>query len=286
MKDCSELGLTPDSLEWCDGQVQTPGIRTGVYYMPKRDIVIWPQLPTPGVGVDPKTLATYLGNFVLAAGKTWKRIDAFTDKSPVTSEAQGTKPSKTSLNKATFFFPGTEEEASAFALLAQNSDFVYIVCQRNGKYRIIGNEMYQTDTKVSQMLGDNATSEMGTKIDVEVTDKCPAPFYTGQIVTEDGIINEDESASIALTTAANTASQSVAVGVAIAPIGYGYTGVLGTIEWVAAAPAGITVDTTVDGSILISGTPSAAGSYAYTIPVTGTPAGVTASATGTITVTA
>jgi hypothetical protein len=285
-KDCS-AGLTPASLEWCDGQIQTPGIRGKVYFSPKRNIVTFPtRRDASDDDVDASKLSILVGNFVLAAGKFWKEIDVLTDKSPITAESQGSKPSRTSLNKGTFFYPGTEEEAASFAVLAQNSDYVYLIQQRNGKFRVIGNDMYQTDTKVSQTLGDNATSEMGTKIEVECTDVCPAPFYEGQIVTADGVINEDAQASIALTTAAATAAQSVAVNTAIAAIGYAYTGNAGAIQWTAAAPAGITVDTALDGSIIISGTPTAAGVYTYTIAVTGVPAGVTAEATGTITVTA
>ena len=72
---------------------------------------------------------------------------------------------------------------------ANNDDMVYIVQQKDGKFRVLGNEMYQTDTTFDQKLGGAATDEMGTTFTVSVTDVCPAPFYIGEIVTADGIIN-------------------------------------------------------------------------------------------------
>ncbi|MDR1454609.1 MAG: hypothetical protein LBJ01_03060 [Tannerella sp.] len=182
-------GISPQSLEWCEGRVNLPGIRTNVYTIPKRDIVTWPVLPgefTTSMG----ELATYKGSFLLAEDKKWQKLQVLVDKSPVTSESQGSKPSKTTLVKATFVHPGTEEEATAFCGLANNDDYVYIVQTKPGKYRVIGNDMYQTETNPSQNLGGAATDEMGTTLEVSVTDRMPAPFYTGLIETVDGDINE------------------------------------------------------------------------------------------------
>lgn len=186
-KECT--GLSPQSLEWCEGKVNLPGIRTNVFVIPARDIVKWPTLPENFV-TEMSELAIYVGNFELAEGKKFQKLQVLVDKSPVTSESQGAKPSKTTLVKATFVHPGTEEEATAFCGLANNDNYVYIVQTKPGKYRVIGNDMYQTETNPSQNLGGAPTDEMGTTLEVSVTDKMPAPFYTGEIDTVDGIINE------------------------------------------------------------------------------------------------
>jgi hypothetical protein len=159
-----------------------------VYFIPKRDIVEFPTLPATFT-TNMADLATYSGDFTLAATKKWQKLQVLVDKSPVTSESQGAKPSKTTLVKATFVHPGTEEDATAFCRLANNDDYVYIVQTKPGKYRVIGNDMYQTETNPSQTLGGAATDEMGTTLEVSVTDVSPAPFYTGVIETEDGDIN-------------------------------------------------------------------------------------------------
>jgi hypothetical protein len=183
-------GLSPQSLEWCEGKTNVPGIHTDVYYIPNRDIAKWPALPedyTMNMG----EMATYEGSFDLVPGKKWLKINVMDDKSPVTAESQGSKPSKSTLVKATFVHPGTEEDATAFCRLANNDDYVYIVRTKNRKYRVIGNDMYRTDTNPSQNLGSAPTDDSkGTTLEVSVTDVMPAPFYTGVIEAVDGNINE------------------------------------------------------------------------------------------------
>lgn len=186
MSKCDYNGLY-DSQDWCQGRPILPGIKQRVYFIPKRDIVKFPKLPE-----KPATSAaqvTYEGSFTLAADAHWKHIDLLVSKSPVSSEQQGNAGSVTSLNKATLLHPGIEEAATAFAMNANNDDLVYLVQTKNGKWRVLGNDMYQTSTKVAQNLGADVTDEVGTTIEVEVTDICPAPFYTGEITTEDGVIN-------------------------------------------------------------------------------------------------
>lgn len=183
--------IAPGSLEWCEGSTNLPGLRPRLYYIPKSDIVMWPTLPNSlAAGEGMGKLATYAGDFTLAASATWKFIDIIVDRSPAFAEVQGSKPSKTFLNRATLVIGKTEEEASGFARIANNADYVYIVQVKDGKYRILGNEMYQTNTDVTLQLGGEATAEMGTTIDISVTDIAHLPFYEGEIVTEDGIINE------------------------------------------------------------------------------------------------
>ena len=41
------------SLGFCKGTTILPGIRTTVYYIPKRDIVTWPTLPTTATAAPP-----------------------------------------------------------------------------------------------------------------------------------------------------------------------------------------------------------------------------------------
>ena len=175
------------SLGWLDGTVNVPGIKNGIYAIPKRDIVSWPKLPTAYTD-SMGELATYVGDFVLAQGKTWKKVGIIVDKSPVEAKSQGVRPSKSSLNTATFLHPGVEEEATGFVLQANNDDLVYLVETKKKKWRVIGNDMYQTNTDFDQKLGGAPTDEMGTTLTVSVTDVCPAPFYIGEIVTEDGVI--------------------------------------------------------------------------------------------------
>jgi hypothetical protein len=181
------MSIKYNALAWLVGAVNVPGIKA-VYAIAKRDIVAWPTLPTSFI-TNMSELVNYIGDFTLAANAKWQKLDIIVDKSPVDSKSQGTRPSKTFLNTAVFQHPGVEEEASGFCLQANNDDLVYLIQTKKGKWRVIGNDMYQTETSIDQKLGGAPTDEMGTTITVTVTDIAPALFYLGEIVTEDGILN-------------------------------------------------------------------------------------------------
>jgi hypothetical protein len=181
--------VDPQSLEWCEGKVNLPGIRSKVYYIPKRDIASFPTLPAI-ITTDMGDLATYAGSFTLVTGKQWMELDVLIDKSPVKSAGQGSKPSKSFLNTATFVCPRVDAQAAGFARIANNDDYVFIIQETAGSYRVIGNEMYLLEMKIDQASGSKATDEMSTTIEASVTDVCPAPYYTGEIITENGTINE------------------------------------------------------------------------------------------------
>ena len=199
-----------EGMDWCQGQPVLPGIRGRVYYIPKRDIVAWPTLPTATgeASQHMANLATYDGNFTLAADKKFLKLDVVDRSSSISSEAQGEQPCITSLNSATFLHPGTAEQATGFARQANSDDLVYIVFDKTGKARVIGNEMYQTVTKVSQASGSQPTEKAGTTIAVEVTDVCPSPFYPGTIETEDGDISGADGNPVSSGSGSGSASGS------------------------------------------------------------------------------
>lgn len=175
------------SLAWCQGTPELPGIKRRIYYIAKSEIVEWPELPMDESGRP--TSAVYQGRFILKADATWKYIDVLPDKCQVTSEAQGEVPSQTQLNKLTAVHPAVGEEASAAAAYINNTDNVFLVEDMKGKYRVIGCDRWSTKATVAQDLGQGATGTTSTTINAEASDVVPAPFYTDEIVTEDGTIN-------------------------------------------------------------------------------------------------
>ena len=176
------------SMTWTKGQQNPPGIRDKVYFIPKRHITGWPTIDTEAETAQ--AAVTYVGSFTLAAEKTWLQLDVNPDKSPVTCEPQGEDDSKTFLNKATFKFPGTHEEAAAFAMKMNNDDMVFLVHLKHpNKYRVIGSELWRTRVSNTIAIGAAPTDEKGITIEVECSDIAPAPFYDGAIITEDGDVN-------------------------------------------------------------------------------------------------
>lgn len=251
MADCDNIKY--EDLKWCDGTQQLPGIKPKVYSISKRDIVVWPVLPKTADTMA--ELAVYVGSFVLAANAVWREVGVLVDKSPITGVSQGTKPSKTSLNTGVFMHPGVEEEATGFVRQANNDDLVYAFEQKNGKFRILGNSMYQSETDFDQTLGGAATDEMGTKLTCKVTDLCPAPFYNGEIVTIDGIINEnfDKVASVTFTPDGGTVEPGVTtIALATATAGASIAYKIGTGAWQAYAVPIVTTGWAVGDHVIIA----------------------------------
>ena len=175
------------SLGWCEGTPELPGLRKRLYYIAKDQVVQWPTLPHDANGR--LTAATYSGSFVIDADAAFLYIDILTDKSQLTSEAQGEYPSQTQLNKLTAVHPGVGEEASAAAAYLNNTDSIFVVQDMRGRWRVIGSEKWMTKTTVAQDNGQGATGTTSTTISVEASDECPAPFYTGILTLEDGNLN-------------------------------------------------------------------------------------------------
>ena len=181
MPDCSSLQR---SLAWCQGRPELPGVRRRIYYISKYDILKWPTLPHDANG---RLIGSaYQGDFTLRADASWKFIDIIPDKSQLTSEAQGEYPSQTQLNKLVAVHPSVGAEASAAAAYLNNNDNVFLVEDMKGAFRVVGSDKWQTKTTVAQDLGQGAAGSASTTINVEASDECPAPFYSGRIVTDDG----------------------------------------------------------------------------------------------------
>lgn len=186
-KTCSNTALY-DSLKYCKGKTILPGIKQHGYFIPKDDIVKWPTLATAAKNAVTE-LSVYDGSFTLLADKKWYRIDFTQNKGSISWEAQGDLPSRTFLNKATLNHPEIDEEAAAISREMLADDLVYVIPQRDGKWRVLGNEAFPTDTKPQGTTGEGTSGDVGTTLEIEVTDVCPAPFYVGTLETVDGTVD-------------------------------------------------------------------------------------------------
>jgi len=181
------------SLHWCEGKPVLPGIRRRIYYTAKSNISKWPTLPVDEYGRP--TSAVLQGSFEMVADKVFHYIDVLVNNSGLVSEAQGEKPSQTQINRITAVHPAVDEQASMASAYFNNNDIVALVQDMDGKYRMVGNEKWQGNATVAQDNGQGATGTASTTITIEHTDLIPAPFYEGEIITEEGVINEQDSGS-------------------------------------------------------------------------------------------
>jgi hypothetical protein len=177
------------NLDWVDGQSSVPGIYPKLYYTTKNSITGWPQFAA--APATPAAAVTLAGNFTLEAPAVWKRVNCIDLESEPTSEQQGEIRCKTYSNKLKVQVSLTNEEATAMAKEAANTDLVWIFQERDsGKYRVVGSEKFMTLTKINLAIGSAPTSKKGTTIEIEAVDVCPFPFYDGLITDDDGIVNE------------------------------------------------------------------------------------------------
>lgn len=188
-KICTSVNIY-DSLIHCKGETVLPGIRPRVWWIPKSQIIAWPTLDKPSdEGATMESIATYKGDFTLVADAKWLAIDILDTASNVTSASQGEKRSKTFINTLTMKYAGNNEKATGFARMVNSDDGVFVYQQRDGKFRVIGNEMFETNTNPGQDSGMAVTDASGTTMETTVTDVCPAPFYPGKLRTADGILD-------------------------------------------------------------------------------------------------
>lgn len=185
---CTDQESMYKDINFCKGSKSLPGTRPYVYGVSKRDIMLWPTLPGDEAA-DLKAKVTYVGDFNLADGKFFHKVGMIDNQGQIQVESQGNEGAKTFKNTANIAMHGTEEDVTGYIYELNNDDMVYLVPQRNGKCRVIGNECFTTSTELSQDTGQASTDTNQTIAKVTCDDEYPAPFYAGKIHTEDGDID-------------------------------------------------------------------------------------------------
>ena len=190
-----------ENMKVCIGEKSLPGVRAHVYIIPKADIAAWPELPAlDDDDVELEDVATYDGDFTLAASKFWKKIELRENVNGIVSEAQGEDGSKSFKDTATLIYPGTTAQAAGFCRQIVNDDVVIAVPQRDGKIRILGNEQFRTQVNPSMDTGKASTDASQTQIEASVDTICPAPFYPGKLMLSsttyiDGATDKEQAVS-------------------------------------------------------------------------------------------
>lgn len=175
------------SLNFTEGEVNPSGITQRIYYIPKTDIKTFPKYPSaPANAADEVTLS---GDFILQTGKKWHKLYSTSGKGKVDFEGLGEKDAKMFTNKGLFKYPKLNDEAKAFAKIANNSNFVFIVALPLGKFVVIGSRDYDTESNITGGSGDVPGSEKGLNIEISCPDIVPLPSYVGDIILADGTLD-------------------------------------------------------------------------------------------------
>ncbi len=170
------------SVEACPGQRSLPGVRRRVYYINKNDIAAWPTLPTVDTeNVTMAALAAYVGDFTLAADKYFQFLDLKDEASNATFETVGEPGSKLFNNQCNAIITGISDAVKGFCSQAVNDDNIYIFQQRDGKFCVLGNDMFKCNSSPSGDTGTEPTGAITTTVGIQVYDVCPIPTYVGKL---------------------------------------------------------------------------------------------------------
>ena len=176
------------SMGWCQGRTVKPGIRRRIYLIAADQILKWPTIKRDALGRV--TSSVLQGNFQLVEGAKWAVIEHLPAKAEFKSETQGEYPSQTFKVSGKFVHPGVDEAAADATAALLNVNAVGIVEDMDARFRVIGSEDYDSVVTSQRDNGQGPTGSAGTTVNMEATMEADAFFYVGEIVTEDGTINE------------------------------------------------------------------------------------------------
>lgn len=167
-------------LSWSDGAKNMGGIKTVGYYALIDDIDTFPELPTnPSSAAEEVTLD---GDFVMKSQKYFHKLYSTMETAEVKDEVQGERDGKSFKHTAEFFFPGTSDDALAFAANANNSKMVFIFEEASGgNRRVIGSVGLPAEVSCAFTTGKATADRKGMTVTVTSFGYTPAPLYDGVI---------------------------------------------------------------------------------------------------------
>lgn len=186
LKCTTERDLYED-VPFCVGQKSYPGLREHAYIIKRSNITAWPALPESPASLD--AVAVLTGNFTLAADKAWTKIELVPKQQQFAAEPEGNWPTKLFKNTVTLMVPGTGKAATGLAAELNNDDVIMLIPQRDGQYRLVGNEQFKVDVSAALDSGKDTGDTNATTLTVTVEDEVPCPFYPGEIVTSEGTVS-------------------------------------------------------------------------------------------------
>lgn len=177
-----------ENVEYCQGSASLPGIRPHMYLIRRANILTFPKV-LGDTAESLEEVAVIKGNFVLAEGAKFVKIDLVEGESEPTCENQGAEGAKSFLNRVNFVLPGTQKKVTGLISKLNNDDVVILYPQRDGAIRVIGNDMFRVQLELGQNAGRAVTDSSQSTVNASVSDVNPAPFYEGKFETEDGMID-------------------------------------------------------------------------------------------------
>ena len=184
-KNCPEYKLLYESLKHCDGRPVLGGLQRRVLFQRRANVVKWAKLPADTVSME--TAAVLVGDITLAMEEKWHYLELAKRKGKFSSKPDGEAGSKTVINEAEFPLPDNDEYVAGFSRISLNDELIYLVEQMDHKWRLLGSEDFDVETTCEMDSGEQGGAPSNV-VKVSARDYCEAPFYTGKIETDEGVI--------------------------------------------------------------------------------------------------
>ena len=177
-------GFAFSSIDW-EGGDNIGGFTSEAYLGLYHEIEEFPTLPSePGNDVE---LTTMSGNYVMKADKHFIRIYVTPKTFGGQAENQGEIDGKSFLQQGEFFYPGSREEAMAFARKINNARGILIGIDPNTGKRIqFGSREFPCHFKPKIEYGAEPTARRGLTVEFEADNFVPGMFYPGAIPLSEG----------------------------------------------------------------------------------------------------
>ena len=179
-----------ESLGWTDGKVNPSGIKNEAFFCPKTDIATIP--PFNDDPLNSGENVSLNGDFEMVAGKTFQRIYSTQGKGKVSFESIGEKDCKMFTNKGLLKFPDISDEGKSMAKSAVNANVIWIIPlphETEKRYVVLGDDYWDSESKVSGDSGDAPGSDKGITIEIEAPSTTPLPNYKGILQLPDGTLD-------------------------------------------------------------------------------------------------
>lgn len=160
------------------GRYNPAGI-TKVWYAFPEDILTFPTLADPATATTFSSLVEYTTAIIMAEGKQFRELYCTLETGEVKAAQVGPRDGKGYENSVTISFPGNDSLFLGFKAYMANRDAIFIVREKNGKLRVLGNLedtalMDADDEKSGQKIADGRASVVTFK----ASGATSCPIYT------------------------------------------------------------------------------------------------------------
>ncbi|HEY0056292.1 MAG TPA: hypothetical protein VGB63_13125 [Pedobacter sp.] len=165
------------NLTWPAGRRNAAGINRVLYALAE-DIATFPELGDPEVATTFNELVEILTAITMKAGKKFNELYCTLETGELKSKLAGPRDGKGRENTMDISFPGNEAAFLGFDAFTDNLPMVFLVLEKNGKWRVLGSKndpAYKDDSDGTS--GKAISDGRATKLMFKSAQETAPPIY-------------------------------------------------------------------------------------------------------------